>query len=208
MIQPLVTLKNEHVVLRPMAESDLDAFARIAYDAGIWKYFVADAGTEEGLRVFVDAALKEHGGGTRVPFTIVDAASGAVVGSTSYGSISERDRRVEIGWSWLGREAQGKALNTNAKYLLLAHAFEVLEYERVEFKTDVLNLRARAALKKIGAAEEGVLRSHTLMPGGRRRDTIYYSVLRPEWPEVQARLRALGAAPVQPDAGSATSAAA
>lgn len=197
MIQTLVTLKNDHVVLRPLAAEDLDAFARIAYDPQIWKYFVADAATEQGLRAFVEGALNERSAGVRVPFTVLDAASGAVVGSTSYGSLSPRDGRVEIGWTWLARAAQGTSLNTNAKYLLLAYAFDVLRYERVEFKTDVLNQRARAALRKIGAVEEGVLRSHTVMPGGRRRDTIYYSVLRPEWPAVQARLREMGAAPAR-----------
>lgn len=193
MIDPMITLRSDRVVLRPLAETDVEAFARVAYDPGIWRYFVADAGTEEGLRAFVAGAVREREAGTRVPFTIEDAASGAVVGSTSYGSISERDQRIEIGWSWLARAAQGTSLNTHAKHLLLAHAFDTLGYERVEFKTDVLNLRARAALKKIGATEEGVLRSHTLMPGGRRRDTIYYSVLRDEWPAADARLRALAA---------------
>jgi RimJ/RimL family protein N-acetyltransferase len=203
MLDPLVTLRNEHVVLRPVAPDDEDAFAAVAYDPEIWKYFVADAGSREGLRAFVRGAVREREAGTRIPFTIVDAASGRVVGSTSFGSISERDRRIEVGWSWLGRAAQGTALNTQAKYLLMSYAFGALEYERVEFKTDVLNQRARAALRKVGAVEEGVLRSHTLMPGGRRRDTIYYSVLRPEWPAVESHLRTLGAAGARWEAAGA-----
>jgi RimJ/RimL family protein N-acetyltransferase len=110
----------------------------------------------------------------------------------SYGNLSEPDRRLEIGWSWLGAEFRGAGINRWAKYLLLRHAFEVLAAERVEFKTDVLNLPARRALSNIGAVGEGTLRSFNPMPGGRRRDAVFYSVLRAEWPQVQVRLTADG----------------
>ncbi|MEO9238417.1 MAG: GNAT family protein, partial [Jatrophihabitantaceae bacterium] len=98
------------------------------------------------------------------------------------------DQRLEIGWSWLGRDFQGAGINRWAKFLLLQHAFEQLAAERVEFKTDQLNLQARKALRNIGAVEEGVLRSFNPMPDGRRRDAVYYSVLRAEWPEVKRQL--------------------
>jgi RimJ/RimL family protein N-acetyltransferase len=104
-----------------------------------------------------------------------------VVGSTAFGNFSPKDNRIEIGWSWIETLSQGTGINKNAKFHLLNFAFDYLNMERVEFKTDVLNVRARAGLIKIGAMEEGVLRSHTLMPDNRRRDTVYYSVLKEEW---------------------------
>jgi RimJ/RimL family protein N-acetyltransferase len=113
----------------------------------------------------------------------------------AYGNPAEADKRLEIGWSWLGRGFRGTHINSWAKYLLLEYAFETMGCERVEFKTDILNLQARAGLTKIGATEEGVLRSYNFMPGGRRRDAIYYSVLRAEWPRVKEALAARAATP-------------
>ena len=109
------------------------------------------------------------------------------MGSTSFGNISYRDSRIEIGWTWLGREFQGSGTNRQMKYLIFKHAFEVLGMQRVEIKTDVLNLPARYAVKKIGAVEEGILRSHTQMTHNRRRDTIFYSILRKEWDNVKLK---------------------
>ena len=123
----------------------------------------------------------------RLAFSIIDKQTNSLVGSTSIGNISERDKRVEIGWTWLGREFQGKGINDQAKYMLLKYCFEELHCERVEFKTDILNVPARNALKRIGAVEEGVLRSHTLMTNNRRRDTIYYSILRQEWENIKTK---------------------
>jgi RimJ/RimL family protein N-acetyltransferase len=106
----------------------------------------------------------------------------------AYGNLSEADRRLEIGWSWLGNAYRGCGVNRWAKFLLLEHAFERLSCERVEFKTDVLNVQARKALRNIGATEEGIFRSYNYMPDGRRRDAVYYSILRREWPNVRAGL--------------------
>jgi RimJ/RimL family protein N-acetyltransferase len=120
-----------------------------------------------------------------VVFHIVDKGTGQAAGSMSFGNLSPNDLRLEIGWSWLGIAFQGKGINRWAKFLMMQHAFETLAAERVEFKTDVLNVQARHALRNIGATEEGVLRSYNPMPDGRRRDAIYYSVLRREWPAVK-----------------------
>ena len=106
-------------------------------------------------------------------------------------NVSTKDRRVEIGWTWLAVGSQGRGINTRAKYLLLEHCFESLSAHRVEFKTDAANRRARGALRKIGATPEGTLRSHTLMHDGRYRDTVYYSILEDEWPQVRKHLRSL-----------------
>ena len=120
--------------------------------------------------------------GTRLVFEFLDRATGRLAGSTAYGNMSEAERRLEIGWSWLGKAYRGTGINRSVKRLLLGHAFESLGCERVEFKTDELNLRARAGLRSIGAQEEGTLRSFNYMPGGRRRNAVYYSILKDEWP--------------------------
>ena len=181
-------LENEHLLLRPLTAEDRPGIQAIAMDPDIWTYFVSRVDTDEDFDAFFAAMLADQAAGRRVVFNIMDRASGRTAGSMSYGNMSEGDLRLEIGWSWLGRDFRGAGVNRWAKYLLLEHAFETLGAERVEFKTDVLNTRARAGLRNIGAVEEGVLRSFNPMPGGRRRDAIFYSVLRREWPDVKAQL--------------------
>lgn len=176
------------VMLRPLRAEDFSDLAEFAYDPRIWRYFVSQVQGEEDLRQMLDAALKDRSDGRRYAFAIVNRQSGKVVGSSSYGNLAESDRRIEIGWSFLAPSAQGAGINKSAKVLLMQYAFDELACERVEFKTDVLNERARGGLKGIGATEEGVLRSFNYMPGGRRRDAVYYSVLRQEWPQVRAAL--------------------
>ncbi|RDI68637.1 GNAT family N-acetyltransferase [Nocardia pseudobrasiliensis] len=183
-------LENDQVLLRPIEPTDRAALCEIALDPDIWRYFVSLVKTEADFDAFFDAALDDQRAGRRVVFYIMDRASGRVAGSMSYGNMAERDGRLEIGWSWLGRDFRGRGINRWAKYLLLEHAFERLGAERVEFKTDVLNEQARRGLRNIGAVEEGTLRSFNPMPGGRRRDAIFYSVLRGEWPEVKRKLAA------------------
>jgi RimJ/RimL family protein N-acetyltransferase len=183
-------LENDAVVLRPMTGADRESIRAIAMDPDIWRYFVSRVDTDEDFEAFFDAGLADLAAGRRVVFHITDKRTGRTAGSMSYGNLSEPDLRLEIGWSWLGRDFRGAGVNRWAKYLLLEHAFEALGAQRVEFKTDVLNLQARAGLRNIGAVEEGVLRSFNPMPDGRRRDAVYYSVLRREWPDVKAQLAA------------------
>lgn len=183
---PDVVLRNDRVELRRVRITDRDDFARIAYDEDIWRYFVSRISTPDELDQFLETAIRDSLTGTRIVFAIVDRATGRIAGSSAYGNLAEADRRVEIGWSWVSREARRTGINRAAKLALLDHAFDVLGCERVEFKTDVLNTGARAGLAGIGAREEGVLRSFNYMPGGRRRDVVYYSILRHEWPEVRA----------------------
>ena len=181
-------LQNHIVRLDPLSEEDREGLKAIAFEAEIWEYFVFRIKDDAGLTEFISAALADREAGKRIVFTIRDLASGRVAGSMAFGSLAASERRLEIGWSWVGKPFRGSKINTASKYLMLDHAFSVLECERVEFKTDVLNERARAGLRKIGAVEEGVLRSFNYMPSGRRRDAIYYSILRKEWPEVKNRL--------------------
>ena len=129
------------------------------------------------MAAYIAVALAERAAGRALPFAIIDKATGQAIGSTRYVAIEPAHRRVEIGWTWLGRSWQRTAANTEAKYLLLRHAFETLGCIRVELKTDALNERSRAAIRRIGAREEGTLRSHMITASGRIRDTVYYSIL-------------------------------
>lgn len=183
-------LENEHVLLRPVTPQDRAALRAIAMAPAIWRYFVAEIKTPADFDAFFDASMADQAAGRRISFHITDKHSGRVAGSMSYGNLAEQDRRIEIGWSWLGLDFQGKGINRWAKFLLLEHAFERLAAERVEFKTDELNEQARRGLRNIGAVEEGILRSYNPMPGGRRRNAVFYSVIRSEWPYVREQLLA------------------
>ena len=137
------------------------------------------------------AALDAQRAGTALPFATLDAATGEVIGSTRFGNIDLSNRRAEIGWTWLRRDRQRTACNTEAKYLMLRHAFDVLGCIRVELKTDALNQQSRAAILRIGAVEEGILRAHMITASGRLRDSVYYSILDREWPAVRERLEGM-----------------
>ena len=180
-------LYNDNVLLRPLISDDYKSFEKLTGDKSMWIYFTNDLSDKSELQKWIITALDDMKDKTRFAFAIIEKLSGNIIGSTSFGNISLIDRRVEIGWTWITREFQGKGINDQIKYLMLKYLFEKLDFERVEFKTDVLNLPARKALLRVGAKEEGVLRSHTLMTNGRRRDTIYYSVLRSEWEEVKRK---------------------
>lgn len=178
-------LENSRVLLRPIQDADKAALREIALDEEIWRYMITRISNEEELDAWIQTATSGYQLGTRYTFMIVDKATGQLAGSTSYGNISVPDKRLEIGWTWLSRDYRGTGLNRHCKFLLLRYAFEVLQMERVELKGDALNIRSRKAMLKIGATEEGILRSHTLMHDGRRRYTIYYSILRPEWEQIK-----------------------
>jgi N-acetyltransferase len=180
-----IKLEDNHVLLRRYQPTDLDKIAIIADDADIWKLMVTRISNREELKLWEQTVVQGYLTESRYTFMIIDKVSGALAGSTSFGNISKPDKRLEIGWTWLSKEYPGSGMNHRCKYLLLRYAFDKLGIERVEIKTDVLNMRSRKALLKIGATEEGILRSHTLMHDGRRRDTIYYSILRTEWNKIK-----------------------
>jgi RimJ/RimL family protein N-acetyltransferase len=179
-------LETPRVLLRLIDHSDLPSFSSLAKNKDIWKYFSKDLSDDTTLEEWIDEALRERAAGKRMPFTIIDKDSKTICGSTSYGNISFYDKRVEIGWSWLGTDYMGTGVNRNAKFALLSFAFEVMKMERVEVKTDNLNERAKNALLKIGMKPEGVLRSHMQMHSNRRRDSIFYSILKNEWNDVKS----------------------
>lgn len=170
-----------------MVPLDYAAFVNLTTDPAVWIYFTYNLSVNTELQEWVNIAFRELENKTRLPFTIIEKTTGKPIGSTSFGNISLRDKRLEIGWTWISKLWQGTGVNNQIKYLMLRHAFEVLQFERVEFKTDVLNIPARKAFERIGAKEEGILRSHTLMTHNRRRDTIYYSILKSEWDGIKMR---------------------
>ncbi len=186
-----VSLSDDCCLLRQWSLADLDALIEVGLDPRIWQHTVSCLESPADARDYIETSLDHQRTGRLLPFAVVDRRAGSVVGGTALGNASAKDRRIEIGWTWLVAAAQGRGINTRAKYLLLEHCFESLSAHRVEFKTDAANHRARGALSKIGAIPEGALRSHTLMHDGRYRDTVYYSILEDEWARVRTRLRSL-----------------
>ncbi len=189
-LQP-VTLHGQRVRLVPMQDAHLDALAAIAQDEDLFKGFAIRPIGRDGMRAFVAGAITDRARGTALPFVTLDAATGAVIGSTRFGAIEPAHRKLEIGWTFLARSHQRTGANREAKLLMLTHAFEALNCVRVEFKTDSENTQSRAALAGIGAVEEGTLRNHMIMDTGRRRHSVYFSILDSEWPGVKQHLRRL-----------------
>jgi RimJ/RimL family protein N-acetyltransferase len=191
-----VTLEGRHVRLEPLTAAHApDLFAALSVDPSIWRWRSAEPpDTLAGMEVMIAADLAAQAKGEIVAFAQVERSSGRAVGGTTYMSISRRDRGLEIGATWLGKPWQRTGINTEAKYLLLRHAFEELGAARVQLKTDRRNLQSQAAIERLGAVREGVLRKHMLTRGGVLRDTVMYSILDDEWPAVKAGLEAKMAA--------------
>ena len=185
-----VVLEGEHVRLEPLTMAHHAALWEIAKDHDLWLWTAADVKAPDDLARYMETALGEQAAGRALPFATIARASGRAVGSTRFGNIEPLNRRVEIGWTWLGSAWQRTAVNTEAKLLMLTHAFEVWGCIRVELKTDALNQSSRAAIARLGAMEEGTLRRHIVTQAGRVRDTVYYSILDEEWPSIKARLEA------------------
>jgi RimJ/RimL family protein N-acetyltransferase len=188
-VEPVV-LEGEHVRLEPLRMEHHAALREVALDPELWRWTGADVKTPEDLERYMAHALAEQDAGRALPFATLAKSAGKPVGSTRFGNIDPRNRHVEIGWTWLGRPWQRTAINTEAKLLMLTHAFETLGCLRVELRTDVLNQQSRAAISRLGAREEGVMRKHLITERGRVRDTVWYSIVDDEWPAVKARLGA------------------
>jgi len=186
-----VTLQGEYVRLEPLQRAHLAGLAEVGLDPELWRWIPTAVRTAEEMAAYIETALEEQARGVSLPFAQVEKSTGRTIGSTRYGNIDCTHRRVEIGWTWVAREWQRTAVNTEAKYLLLRHAFETLSCIRVELKTDSLNERSRAAILRIGAREEGIFRNHMITASGRVRHSAYYSLIDSEWPDVKARLEAM-----------------
>jgi RimJ/RimL family protein N-acetyltransferase len=180
-----VTLSGKFVRLEPMTEAHVPDLAAVGLDESVWEHMLyGDVRTEDDIRRWVRDILSR----LDLPFVVVHLASGRVAGATRYLNISPEHRGLEIGGTWYGLEFQRTAVNTECKYLLLRHAFETLGCIRVQFKTDLRNERSQRAIERIGAKREGVLRNHMILPDGRFRDSVYFSITDTEWPEVKKRL--------------------
>lgn len=182
-----VVLSGTHVRLDPLTVEHVEGLCAVGLEPELWRWSTEPVRSREEMRTYVERALAAQTAGTAVPF-VVRLVDGTVVGSTRYANIAVDHERLEIGWTWYGLPWQRTAVNTEAKLLLLRHAFETLGAYRVEFKTDALNARSRAAILRIGAVEEGTLRAHMRTAEGRRRDSVYFSILRNAWPAVRRRL--------------------
>lgn len=186
-VEPLM-LEGRHVRLEPLSLEHHARLCEVGLDETIWRWYPAPVRTSEEMWTYIETALEEQTRGASLPFVTIERASGQLVGSTRYGNIDRTNRRLEIGWTWINPQWQRTRINTEAKYLMLRHAFENLGCLRVEFKTDSLNEGSRRALLRIGAKEEGTFRNHMITVSGRIRHSVYFSIIDSEWPEAKGGL--------------------
>ncbi len=195
-----VTLSGRYVRLEPLSMDHLDRLWTIGQDPDLWKLSPYHITTPEKMRIYIQSALDAQAMGAALPFVTIWQPTGEIVGSTRFGNIDAPNLRAEIGWTWIARRWQRTPVNTEAKYLMLQHAFETWHCIRVEFKTDELNLRSQQAIERLGAKREGVFRHHMIVESGRLRNSVYFSIIDDEWPHVKANLQAQLARPWPPAA--------
>jgi RimJ/RimL family protein N-acetyltransferase len=193
-----VILEGHHVRLEPLTRAHEESLNAVAADGELWKSTVTIVPTPAEMAGYITEALDAQAKGDELPFVIIRKSTGRTVGTTRFYLIDRINRHVEIGYTWVAASAQRTAVNTEAKLLLLTHAFETWRCIRVSLITDVLNQQSRAAILRLGAKEEGIFRNHLIMPDGRYRDSVGFSIIETEWPEVKARLEArLGQQPAK-----------
>ena len=187
MLEP-IALEGTNVRLEPLSMRHLDDLCEVGLNPALWRLAGRTMITREDMQRYIDEAFTPEIAGEALPFATIDKASGKAIGSTRFGNASLAHKRIEIGWTWLGKPFHRSSVNTEVKYLMLRHAFETLGLARVEFKANAKNDQSRRAMERIGAKYEGLLRQHTALPNGTMRDTVYYSILRDEWSSVKAHL--------------------
>jgi RimJ/RimL family protein N-acetyltransferase len=181
-------LENERVRLQPLAPEDLSRLLPIALQPSLWNVALVKITDRVAMENYFETAFREREDKQSIPFAIIDKRTGAWAGSTRYGNIVPAHLRLEIGWTWIGEAYQRTGLNRWMKLAMLDHAFGTLGMNRVELKTDLLNEKSKQAMRGIGATEEGIFRRHMITPEGRLRDSIFFSIIREEWPAVRAAL--------------------
>ncbi|HEY8383694.1 MAG TPA: GNAT family protein [Microvirga sp.] len=189
-----VTLSTDRLVLKPLALDQVPALGAAASDGALWEKTTTTVPRPEGFEDYVRTALARQEAGNQLPFATVVREGDRIVGSTRFMNIDAANRRLEIGTTWVAGSWQRSFVNTHAKYLMLRHAFEELGCIAVEFRTHLRNDQSRAAIERLGARQDGILRAHMIMPDGHIRDTVVYSIVQSEWPDVKARLAARMAA--------------
>lgn len=185
-----ITLTGTTVELRPLQREHSAALVQAAADGQLWNLKVTNVPGPDTVDKYVDIALAGREAGTMMPFVIVRRDTGEVVGSTRFWKVDRVNRKLEIGHTYISQSVQKSGVNTEAKLLLLTHAFEVMECVRVQFTTDELNEKSRAAILRLGAVQEGIVRHERIMPDGRKRNSVRFSIIDPEWPQVKAGLLA------------------
>ena len=182
-----VTLSGQYARLEPLSQDHHDGLREAVQDGELWKLWYTFVPTPENMAKEIDRRLALAASGSMLPFTVFDA-NGNIVGMTTYMNVDTANRRVEIGSTWYAKRVQRSAVNTQCKLLLLAHAFEKLDCIAVEFRTHFFNLQSRRGIERLGAKQDGILRSHQIAPNGTLRDTVVYSIIAAEWPTVKAHL--------------------
>jgi len=185
-----IELKGNTVELHPLQAEHAASLVQAAQDGQLWNMKVTVIPGPDTIQAYMTKALEGRQSGTVMPFAIVQRQTGLVVGSTRFWKIDRSNRKLEIGHTWLSQSVQRSGLNTEMKYLLLSYAFETLNCVRVQFTTDELNEKSRAAILRIGATQEGIVRHERIMPDGRKRNSVRFSIIDTEWPEVKAMLLA------------------
>ena len=183
-----IALSGRHAALEPLAYEHHDALVEAVRDGELWKLWYTAVPAPEGMRAEIERRLTLQQAGSMLPFAVRSLASGSIVGMTTYMNIDANNRRVEIGSTWYARSAQRTPLNTECKLLLLTHAFETLACIAVEFRTGFFNYASRRAIERLGAKQDGILRSHQRYADGSLRDTVVFSIIAPEWPAVKRHL--------------------
>ena len=185
-----ITLTGTTVELRPLQREHSAALVQAAADGQLWNLKVTNVPGPDTVEKYVDIALAGREAGTMIPFVIVRRDTGEIVGSTRFWKVDRVNRKLEIGHTFISQSVQKSGVNTEAKLLLLTHAFEVMDCVRVQFTTDELNEKSRAAILRLGAVQEGIVRHERIMPDGRKRNSVRFSIIDPEWPQVKAGLLA------------------
>ncbi len=185
-----VTLEGKHVRLEPLSPAHEEALIAAAADGELWNSIVTVVPTPDTMAGYISAALHAQAQGRELPFAIRRKSTGTIVGTTRFYFIEREYRTAEVGYTWLAASAQRSEVNTESKLLLLTHAFDHWQCIRVALVTDILNQQSQRAILRLGAKQEGILRNHMLMPDGRYRDSVLFSVIESEWPEVKVRLKA------------------
>ena len=188
MVIESVTLEGNFVRLEPLSKEHREGLCRAILDGELWKLLVASVPHPDNVHEFLNDAHNLYKSGVGLAFAVVDKQANRVAGSTRFMRADARNKRIEIGFTFLGKTWQRTHINTEAKLLMFSHAFEKMGLNRVEFRADYLNGASRRALLRLGAKEEGILRNHMVMPNGRVRDSVVYSVIRNEWPGVKQHL--------------------
>lgn len=183
-----ITLRGSHVLLEPLSQSHHDDLIDAVKDGELWKLWYTIVPSPKEMRAEIDRRMQWQGDGSMLPFAVVERATGKAVGMTTYLHIDAENRRLEIGATWYGKRVQRTSVNTECKYLLLAHAFETLGCNAVELRTSFFNHPSRRGIERLGAKLDGILRNHMILPNGTLRDTCVYSILVSEWPAAKAHL--------------------